>query len=259
MKIAGRDVRWLAQTACHRNTWAAVSNMLTHVEHPIGTLYEYAFRRGRYPRAFTVRVPGRTLEIVAYSHADLLTISEVFFRHDYPLVPGDRTIVDIGANIGISALYFLTNASSSFVYCYEPLPENCRRLAKTLTGFAGRYVLHEEAVAETAGKREFTFEATGRYGGLRGLGGFDNVPSGTMTVPVTASGEIIESILRMHAEIDLVKVDTEGTEAEIIHGIDRAQLRRIRRLHVEERFDHNPLGYTHDMRRYGYVTHFDRR
>jgi hypothetical protein len=74
--------------------------------------------------------------------------------------------VDIGSNIAISALYFLTRNRTSRCYLYAPVHRNVERLRVNLTGFEGRYELTRAAVGPTTGSADFTVEETGRYGGI---------------------------------------------------------------------------------------------
>src|SRR6185503_1145252 len=126
----------------------------------------YALALGSYPHTFSLRTPTGTANARAYSFHDVLTINEIFCRWDYRIDPSDRVVVDFGSNIGISALYFLTHAPESFVYCFEPLPLNCERLKRTLKNYADRYYLSATAVAPYEGKANFSYEATGRYGSI---------------------------------------------------------------------------------------------
>ena len=143
---------------------------------------------------------------------------------DYRIVPSDRVVVDFGSNIGISALYFLTHAANSFVYCYEPLPSNCERLTTTLDIFADRYRLSASAVAPYAGKVNFAFEATGRYGGI-GL----RFPR-QIVVDCLRAQDVIASVLSDHGKIDVLKIDIEGLERDVALSLARGQLGESRRF-----------------------------
>ena len=65
---------------------------------------------------------------------------------------GAQVVVDIGSNIGISALYFLTRNPDCRVWLYEPVPRNVERLRANLAGYEDRYTLREAAVAPAAGR-----------------------------------------------------------------------------------------------------------
>jgi hypothetical protein len=82
----------------------------------------YLTARGEYPYVCRVRTPSGTIAPTLYSSHDILTVNEIFCRGDYRYGPDLRVAVDVGANIGISALYFLTRNSGARVYAFEPDP-----------------------------------------------------------------------------------------------------------------------------------------
>ena len=63
---------------------------------------------GDYPYRCRIRTPLGVVATALYSRDDMLTVNEVFCRQDYRAGTDLRVAVDLGANIGISALYFLT-------------------------------------------------------------------------------------------------------------------------------------------------------
>ncbi len=71
---------------------------------------------------YRVRTPIGEQTFTLYRAAYLLAANEIFARLDYPCSKDDTVIVDIGANIGLAALYFLTRSRDSFVYAFEPVP-----------------------------------------------------------------------------------------------------------------------------------------
>ena len=71
------------------------------------------------------------------------TVNEVFCRQDYGADASIRAVVDVGSNIGISALYFLTRSPDCRAWLYEPVPRNVERLRGNLAGYEDRYALRE--------------------------------------------------------------------------------------------------------------------
>ncbi len=68
-------------------------------------------------------------------------IANILAGVDYPLVPipdfRPRAVIDVGANVGAAALYFLSRYPSSRVWCFEPAPANVAYLRRN-TGFTDR-------------------------------------------------------------------------------------------------------------------------
>jgi FkbM family methyltransferase len=67
--------------------------------------------------------------------ADAFILSEIF-EHEYyrlPLPQAPETILDLGANIGLSTIYFSRMFPAARLACVEPAPENVRILSRNLT------------------------------------------------------------------------------------------------------------------------------
>jgi FkbM family methyltransferase len=121
--------------------------------------------------------------------------------------------VDLGSNIGISALYFLTRNRTSRCHLYEPVPENVAKLRQNLAGYEERYTLHEQAVSDHSGRARFGVEATGRYGGI----GVDT--GAELEVEVVHVDDVLRRALAEADAVDILKIDTEGAEIPTIAAI----------------------------------------
>lgn len=210
-----RVFRALLKTSTYRAAW----NMLWFYERPWDALSRYVFGSGAYPTTIRGRTPLGSISIKIYHPHDMQTINEVFCRRDYPVRPEDKRIVDIGANIGISAMYFLTYAPNSFCYLFEPLPMNAARLKENLKPFAGRFQLFEKAVFNRSGVVQFHGEPTGRYSQIATE---EHQKDTEQLIPVECChvSDILRQVIA-GGSIDLVKIDIEGMEAIVIEAIDR--------------------------------------
>jgi FkbM family methyltransferase len=168
-----------------------------------------------------------------YSSDDMLTLNEVFCREDYRAGPDLRVAVDLGANIGISALYFLTRNACSHVYSWEPDPRNVARLRRNLHGFENRYQLEEAAVSLSTGTAKFGVEPIGRYGTLELDAPTGHPATALIEVETKAIDEILGQVIDRHEQIDILKVDVEGSEERLIGGISEEHLGRIRTIVYE--------------------------
>ncbi len=169
-----------------------------------------------------------------YSHHDVITVNEVFCRGDYRPPPSARMIVDVGSNIGISALYFLTRSPAVRVECFEPDPRNAERLRENLAAHEGRFRLQEEAVGDRDGMLRFGRESTGRYGAI-GRRSDDEIE-----VRCRHVNAVLGELLEREPRIDFLKIDTEGIERETVAAIDRELLERIGAICLETREPLNP-------------------
>lgn len=174
-----------------RQHYIALFNMIRIYPSFFDSIYRYLTARGTYPYNVSIRTPTGSVAARLYSHHDLLTVNEIFCRLDYPAGNSIRVVVDVGSNIGISALFFLSRNSFSKCYLFEPDPRNIERLKRNLTTFENRYVLHDKAVSHKKGKFEFGLESTGRYGGI-GVKG-----EKTIIVDCLEINELIENVLSL--------------------------------------------------------------
>lgn len=191
------------------------------------SLVRYFLGRGEYPYRCRARTPIGVVAPTLFSRHDMWTVNEVFCRQDYGADSAARVVVDVGSNIGISALFFLTRNTSCRCWLFEPVPRNVERLRQNLAGYEERYSLREVAVAEQAGRSEFGIEESGRYGGI-------GVATGrSIEVECLGINEILEHVLDSVPAVDVLKIDTEGTELEILRAIRPELLRAVRTIYVE--------------------------
>jgi len=190
-------------------------------------LRRYLFGVGDYPWVARLRTPVGPWEARLFVRDDVLTLNEIFCREDYPADGSTDVVVDVGSNIGLSALYFLTRSPNSRCYLFEPVPQNVARLRLNLAGLERRYTLAETAVGAEEGMVEFGVEPTGRYGGI-------GVPTGTMTqVRCEHINSVLGRVLATEGRIDVLKIDTEGQEARTLAAIDPLLLSRLSRVYLE--------------------------
>lgn len=182
---------------------------------------------GDYPHDCRVRTPLGIVAPTVYSSHDMSTVNEVFCRRDYEAPRDLRVAVDVGSNIGISGLYFLTRNREATLYAFEPDPKNIERLRHNLRDHEERYRLDESAVALTAGTARFGVEPVGRYGSLKFEESTSHPATEIIEVRTRALDEILASVLDEHPRIDILKIDVEGTEEELVASIPAEQLERI--------------------------------
>ena len=253
VRVGGRSLDRVARGVFSRRSYLAAVNMFTLYRRPLQLFYRYLLNAGRYPYRAIVRTPLGPVDAKLYSSHDLLTLNEIFCRLDYSAIPGTRVVVDIGSNIGISALYFLSRDADVFCHLYEPVPANVERLRENLARFDGRYVLREVAVAEFTGKSAFAVEPTGRYGGI------DTEWPDQIEVSAVSINEVLRSVLESVPEIDILKIDVEGLEVRLVEAIDPDLRGRIRRIYIEASPEHPVLPDWFSQRSHGGVCVLDRR
>src|SRR5438132_14092566 len=160
--LGGRSPGFVLRQLAEPDNYRALARMVITARQPLEFAGRYFLGRGSYPAPCAVRTRTGVVEPCVYTHHDVITINEIFCRLDYRLPRGARTVLDIGSNIGISALYFLTASPFTRCHLYEPDPRNVERLRRNLASYEARFTLTEAAVADYAGRVSFGREPTGR-------------------------------------------------------------------------------------------------
>ncbi|MDP8241051.1 MAG: FkbM family methyltransferase [Candidatus Hatepunaea meridiana] len=222
-----RNLKQIVKAIIGRQHYIALINMVRNYPEFPSILFRYITGRGSYPYQIEIRTPAGMILPTLYSHHDLLTVNEIFCRCDYIADKNIKTVVDLGSNIGISALYWLTRNSYSKCYLYEPDERNTAKLKENLAGYEDRYILSEKAVSYESGKLEFGIESTGRYGGI-------GVETGSMiTVDCLDINDVIAKVINKERVIDVLKIDTEGVEVKTVEAINLKLAERIKIIYLE--------------------------
>lgn len=227
--IGKRSAAQLLTAPFQRTHYVALFNMRRRYPRFFNNLKRYLTGKGHYPYDIQVRTPVGIVSMRLYSHHDLLTVNEIFCREDYFADESLHHVVDVGSNIGISALYFLTRNYDSTCVLYEPDPRNVERLRHNLRGYEGRYHLVQSAVSDQSGTVEFGVEPTGRYGGIALKTGR------TITASCLHVNEVLRNALQSTDHIDVLKIDTEGVEIQTVNAIDATLLPTISAIYLEAR------------------------
>jgi FkbM family methyltransferase len=207
--------------------YIALLNMWRVYPQFFDNLRRYILCDGEYPYNIKINTKNGLLEVILHSYHDLMTVNEIFCRLDYRANSKINTVVDFGSNIGVSALYFLSQNEKSRCYLFEPDPKNIERLKKTLFGFEQRYELNEVAVSNESGIIKFGVEVTGRYGGI-------NIDSEKyIEVQCLDVNKVLQDILSRENLIDILKIDTEGVEIQTVESIKIDFLKRIKVIYLE--------------------------
>lgn len=227
MKIGQRQPSEYTEAAFQPQHYRALFNMWLLYPRFCENVWRYFSGRGNYPYDIQVKTPTGPVTIRLHSYHDILTVNEIFCRQDYPAGEGLRTVLDLGSNIGISALFFLTRNRQSRCILYEPDPRNVVRLRENLAGFEDRYSLIASAVSDEAGQLGFGIEPSGRYGGI-------GLQTGeVITVPCIHINDALRAAIDQLGHIDVVKIDTEGVEVRTVKAIAPDLLPFIHQIFLE--------------------------
>ncbi len=155
---------------------------------------------------------------------DFFVLHEVFGTNCYDLrglVPQARTVVDLGANVGLTSLYFASIYPNARLICVEPMPSNLAILKRNV-GPIGAVVV-EAAVADTCG--------TATFDGTRPAWGGGLSHQGNITVATVSIDRILDDHVS-DGDVDILKMDIEGAERLVFNG-SMAWLDRVRCIVAE--------------------------
>jgi FkbM family methyltransferase len=186
-------------------------------------------------------------------------------RHGLDL-PKDGVYFDVGANIGLFALYLNDRCPDASIYSYEPIPAVFEALQRNLAGLSGNCHAIRLGLGATPGMVEFDY-----YPGITGLStcnraagqvlsqGLKNILLGEGNSEDVREirdrqhydPELVAQLLtptrvqcpierlsdqlaaKGHDSVDLLKIDTEGSEEAVLAGLDPDDWGKIRQLMVE--------------------------
>jgi FkbM family methyltransferase len=239
--LGGRPPGFVLRQIAEPDNYRALARVGITAVRPLDFAARYFLGRGAYPSPCALRTPAGVVTPTMFSHHDVITVNEIFCRLDYRLPAGARTVMDVGSNIGISALYFLTRSPQVRCHLFEPDPRNVERLGLNLASYRDRYVLTEAAIADRAGRVRFGREPSGRYGGL------DSDLAEQIDVQCLHINEALGQVIELEGSVDLLKIDTEGLENRTVAAIDPDLLARVGVLCFETRAPINPAPESFDL------------
>jgi len=250
--FGGRKFLKVLSAPFAKRHYIALINMVLLYPDFLNCFRRYLFFSGDYPAKIKVRSQLGCLMPTLYAPDDMLTLNEIFCRMDYRVPKNTRVVVDIGANIGLSALYFLTSDPEVVCYLYEPVPQNVARLKRNLEKHEGRFFPKQKAVDIKSGRARFGVESTGRYGGL--LKNHDEF----IEVECVEINGVLSEILRKQEKIDLVKIDTEGTEVDLVQAIKPEYLEKIGAIVFEGYPEKQVLSSQFRQKQYGSICRLEK-
>ena len=207
-----------------------------------------------FPCYICLRTPIGIAKIFLRNRQSARTLYSIFIREDYIVDKSRRQILDLGSNIGISAVYFLTRNSKNRIYCIEPDPGNKPFLEKNLIHFKNRVGLEYKAISIKNNKSlEFNLSKDGKYSSFIPIGKklLDKIKVETLTL----NQALINSNFTNDVPIT-IKIDIEGIEKEVIKSFDFSVNLNIKQLIVESTGLKNYIKRRGEYKiRNGYVEH----
>lgn len=166
---------------------------------------------------YGVKIAGQAIDVALRPYAgDFFVWHEVFGGRFYEMPaewrPRVRTVLDLGAHVGMTALFQLETLPGVRVVCVEPSPHNAALLRGNLQSFGARAAVIEGAVGGQSGEVHID------VGGWSWGGRTDASPGTGYAVRCYTVDEIMRKA-RLDS-IDLLKIDVEGAEAAVFANCD---------------------------------------
>lgn len=173
------------------------------------------------PHQVTVRFNGKRIPIhVRPTTMDLEIARLILCRHSEYEVPvqfSPKVIFDVGANIGMTSLYFAECYPDARIFAFEPLPQNLDLLRANLKSLGDRATIIPCGLGAEEGVFEYhpSNDPTNFGGGTFHNTGCDK--SQSIELPVKTAASICEE--HNIDQIDLLKLDAEGAEYAVLQGL----------------------------------------
>lgn len=165
--------------------------------------------------------------------SDMSVLFQIFFFDEYGCLrnlKAPRLIFDLGANVGYSSAYFLSAFPTASIVAVEPDPENFAACQRNVAAFGGRARLVRGAVWSERCQLALTPGSSGD-----GREWAREVRLVKEKEEATVEAWDIPSLLRLtdNAEIDLLKVDIEGSETSLFGPNSAAWLPKVKNICIE--------------------------
>ena len=136
-----------------------------------------------------------------------------------------KVILDIGANIGVTSIYYANRYPDARIYAFEPVPANYALLEKNLKEYKNAKAYNMALGAEDGELDIYASESKDNYGGasFKELG---VEKASKIKVKRANAAKLLKEIAP--GDIDLIKIDTEGSEFDILTSIDRKMLSKVK-------------------------------
>lgn len=195
------------------------------------------------PWPLTAYVSGRRVRAhMRWCRSDVAIFHEVYgeqaYEIDFESLLGDvRTVVDVGAHIGLASLFFRARFPAARLVSVEPLPHNAVVLERNRRRHAHDWSVVVGAVGAGA---TVTLHWSRWWSSGSAV---ESIGSARQSDPRRPEHRVAEAALTVatvdvdtlvpDGAIDVLKLDVEGAEEQLLAGRDAAWLRRVRCLLVE--------------------------
>lgn len=232
LKIGKRSFSTFIKRIVKIENYVAIIRFFKVHKSPFKSIFNEIFSSGKYPRILFFNSPLGEVKVNLYSYNDFSTFNLIFCRQDYLYITNQNIILDIGSNIGLSSIFWLTRSRDTVVHCYEPSTENYEKLKKNLKDFNGRFFSFKNAVSSKNFSSYLNIEKSGIYNSISNLNKNQNYYK-KEKCEVVSINSCIDKVVKQYGKIDLIKIDNEGEELKTVASIEGKYWKHIKCLNVD--------------------------
>lgn len=231
MKIFGRKPeRYILGLKSLPSFLVAIWRAIFLFKQPLTLIWSYLVRKSP-PNGFVLLRSGHIIYLSS-DPADIVTIFLIFARTDYgKIVPGS-SVIDIGANIGVFALYAAISGAS-VVYAYEPSASSYTVLLKNIEVNQFDSIIKAEQLA-VVGLPSAPVKFSRNSDVMNAILSSSSVSVDYDLVPTTTLADILSHL----SSVDILKSDCEGGEYDIFLQAVDADVQKIVEIRME--YHHGP-------------------
>lgn len=192
---------------------------------PVAVIWSYIIRQAS-PRGMIQLRSGHVIHL-SNDPADIVTVFLIFAREDYGKIDAGSNVIDVGANIGVFALFAAISGAKT-VHAYEPSASSYEVLLKNIEGNRFDSIIQAEHLAVVGlpcPPVKFPRNSDVMNSILPDSSNIDDYD----LVPTITLSEIVSRL----NSIDLLKSDCEGAEYDIfLHG-NETDIEKIAEIRME--------------------------
>jgi FkbM family methyltransferase len=178
---------------------------------------EYLYNKGSF-RSVTINNLKYELDISnVIDHGTYFKFKDEGFETLINLIGTNSNIIDVGANIGTTAIQFANKAQNGVVYAFEPSISNYSKLIKHIKINKFTNIIPYNLGLGNENKKIKLYNLVSSNPGMKiilrnqeSLGDFE-------TIEIKKLDEIIDE----NIEINFIKIDVEGFEFEVLKGAEK--------------------------------------
>jgi FkbM family methyltransferase len=210
-RTLGRMIRWLSNW---KDVWSAYRAGLPLP--PLQFRYGFTLHHGTHDSPIAL-----LHEVFGERH---------YRRHLHSPVEG--VMIDLGANIGAVSLDWARRVRPLRIHAYEPNPSTNKVLRQNIeaNGLASRVIVYDEAVGRDSGQLRLWTNVNSMT-----TTGYSDAPPAQSAVQISVPLIDLNEVVRRAGggPVALLKIDTEGAEADTLEGASPVTLGAIRQVILE--------------------------